>query len=323
VCEVDAENFLWSEVRRGVMRVDAISVAVLLAVVASMVAAAYATALRLTHATRARARTRSRRAAPHVVSRDDLASQPGLRAYFDGFSDADRHARGGSACLQAYLSTVIDHPSGALVSTLAADAAEADRLCELHAPRLLRAGPWRVAVLRACALAENGWPHTHGEVVCLPESHFERPRVERVETMVHERVHVFQRRFPEEAAELVVRAWGMRPHPWDTVPPGLRALKRSNPDLDGAVYADRDGVASMQVFNSPRPTNLSDSRAVSFGIAGVARVAGVAGVARVAGVGVAAAEHPLERMAYSVARVTVRGPSAADAETAAWMARRT
>ena len=152
----------------------------------------------------------------HIVTRGELASQPGSRAYFAGFSGADCYARGCSspaACLRAYLSAVIERPTSAVMSALAGDAAEADRLCELHVPRLARAGPWRVAVFRAGRMAENGWPHTHGGVVCLPEGegHFGRPRMERVETLVHERVHVYQRRFPAEAAELVSGAWGMRP----------------------------------------------------------------------------------------------------------------
>ena len=33
---------------------------------------------------------------------------------------------------------------------------------------LLRRQPWRIAVLKSDV--EDGWPHTHGGVICLPES---------------------------------------------------------------------------------------------------------------------------------------------------------
>ncbi len=259
-----------------------------------------------------------------LISAQELEERGGARfaAYFAGFSAADAAARGGcrgpSACRQAYFAAIVP-PAEVPSSTLKAlhlAVAEARRLCAERAPRLLKADAWRVAFLReGAAAAENGWPHTHGDVVCLPSDFFAsggRDFRAQVETLVHEQVHVYQRRFPREAGELV-RAWGYRP----AEPRYQAPLKRSNPDLDGVEYADTRGVVTLQLYRSARPSSLADSAPAAF------RYSAEEGRWRPLKDAMGGQEHPWERMAYEVARCVVNDDDGRDRdrEAAAWMAR--
>ncbi len=220
-----------------------------------------------------------------LVGAAELSLQPGLHTYFNAYTRADCKARScgsADACRRAYLALVLEQPPTSLVETLVRDVVSADKLCRERAP-FLSSIPWRVAILESSA--ENGWPHTHGNVVCLPTGHFARPEKERVETMVHERVHVFQRARPEETRRMLGSKREVE------VPVHIRAMARSNPDLDGRVYADRSGHARIMIYNNDSPRDLSDARIAVFDVAGWKEIGGEDEY-----------EHPLEEMAYRVAR---------------------
>lgn len=274
-----------------------------------------------------------------LVDRQGLADEPGLREYFAGFGSGDLVARGASGVDHArerYLGAVLDADIGPDRAAALADlVAEADaRMMHMgdiqdipNIPRTLRESarvpgspPWRIALLADGA--EGGWPHTHGGVVCLPLSMLEAARRARspatdaardalVRTLVHERVHVLQRLRPAEALRAVTGG-GMTPH-GDTrtvlgrLPggPGLVARLRSNPDLDGRLYAapGRPGVVTVSLFPPVGPVG-GPSRGPSGGL-GASRVTlvnltdGAAGEETPAPPG--EHEHPYEAMAYAVA----------------------
>ena len=246
-----------------------------------------------------------------VLDARTLGRQNGLDAYFAGFTQADAEARGTTqkAARQDYLSAVVERPPAAIVALLRQDARQAERLMA-RTPgaerRLAKLLPWRVAILRRGT--EQGYPHTHGGAVCLPLDHFGRPAAARVETLIHELVHVAQRLRPTEAAELVRVGWGYvaltsQPRP---------ALARSNPDLDGVLYADwHTGLYNAHVYTSARPSSLADARLAAFSAADGKEVRTEAGQEG------AASEHPLERMAYAVAARIARGK--ADRFVDAWL----
>jgi hypothetical protein len=237
----------------------------------------------------------------------ELASEPGLAEYFGALTPCDVAARLPLGCADAagYLGCLISDVAD--VVDVAGAVAEAEsRMRAAGFPRgFFALGPWRIAVLDD--RAEGGWPHTHGGVVCLPASMVQRQTEKTllVRTLVHERVHVYQRADPAGVARLVQGEWGLRPVPRDRaiVDEGTSSRRRSNPDLDGNVYV-RPGTGSIvDVCLFP-----SIDAAASGGL-GAARTTaldiGQQGKPAAGTVAAAAYEHPYEAMAYLLAELAV------------------
>jgi hypothetical protein len=257
-------------------------------------------------------------------------TEPSVTTYFDGMSLADRAARRPhSHTLDAYVGSVVTGALACDIGTpLALAVAEAEARLQRtgrldarfrlpHSMLLMSASlPWRVA--RLDDAAENGWPHTHGDVIILPSSmldalkkrspggdHARHRRL--VELLVHERVHVMQRMDPE-AARQTIRAWygdSVRPvaHRRDAVAQFAERL-RSNPDIDAYVY---HGYPLVMAFPS-----LRDAAVGGMGSAQLQEAGGVRGGRSHAqeqeqeqeqqGYRQQPHEHPYESMAYDFAR---------------------
>lgn len=247
------------------------------------------------------------------------------RAYFSRMTEADLRANS-SECRHTndtaesrYLRSVLD-PSRMSERDMAR-VTEVVALADALVSPLLSAteAPWRVAVLKDGGFGAQ-FPHTLGGIVCMPERFF-RGGVSQdvtVSTLVHERVHIFQRMFPRETHRLLVEHWHLRRVCRNSelvcgrqgeLPP-----IRSNPDLDGWVWThtdngdddDEGGIeVAAQVYTSHRPRDLSDSVVRSlrhyphgFRGSGRDREAEEAGTPRY--------EHPYERMAYELQDILTR-----------------
>jgi hypothetical protein len=244
-----------------------------------------------------------------IVDPAELGREAGLDAYFAGFSDADASARGSASAASAYadyLSCLVA-PDAGTRATLVADfeaATRAIRLAERTYSNLPRIEPATLVVAILDDRAENGYPHTHGGVVCLPLRHFKGKERERVKTLVHEMVHVWQRANPEAAASFIAQTWGCRAVGLvrDVVSPAYLPLVRSNPDLDGMAWScpqDYGGdLVSAQIFDSHSPATLAESSAMLFDSSSGEPVGYSA-------TGCEGCEHPYEIMAYAVAKAVL------------------
>lgn len=163
--------------------------------------------------------------------------------------------------------------------------------------------PWTFALTSADGAYEAGLPHTRGHIIFLCESIFatSSPHGGRAEaaatsstttsshtsvknllrTLVHEKLHVYQRYFPEECLVTLYHMLSFRRH-------GMRSdfrahvddRIRSNPDLDGYVYT-RDGHLCFARYTSTSPRSVLDT------------------------VQVGPTEHPHEWLAYTLAAMLV------------------
>lgn len=157
--------------------------------------------------------------------------------------------------------------------TLAAQ--EADRFLERHCSLLLDGGrlagmPWILALTRG-GVYEEGMPHTRTNTIFLSDAALKR---DLVRTLIHEKVHVYQRAYPEEMAQILerrgFRRWKMR-----MGEPRVRA----NPDLDPYIYIDpRTREPMVARYTTDRPSSIQDVELSH-----------------------AAFEHPLESIAYEIA----------------------
>ena len=98
---------------------------------------------------------------------------------------------------------------------------------------------------------EGGYPHTRENIIFItPDviNHYEIVRI-----LVHEKMHVFERLFPNE-----MRIWtdleGYVPYKNFKDYP----MRRSNPDLDGIVYLDKNGNETLVQFTTTNPNSIDD-----------------------------------------------------------------
>jgi hypothetical protein len=221
-----------------------------------------------------------------------------------------------------YLDSVV-HP-GAVLGILEGDVALAREAIRplVRFGRLL--GSWRVAVLApgdgSRQEPEDGFPHTHGDVVCLPLSHFRQPQHRRLETLIHELFHVFQRKNGRDVREAMARAFGYRAVASvvdvASANPAVFRRLRSNPDLDGRLYSitgSRSSSSSSRVavslFSSDEPRSLSDASSRYLDASRGFEPAPPDDAS-----GRPEYEHPFEHMAYLCAAAVAHRPGAA-----AWM----
>lgn len=223
-----------------------------------------------------------------VTDQSVVASQRGFEAYFAGLTKCDLAARGASSrdeARTAYLSAVMPSANKYMAKI---EAAEAGRV----GPRM------RVVVLDdrlAPGSIEGGWPHTHGELVCMPASYLDStdlPRLAR--TLAHERTHVCQRMDPGRCTAPTGGMGKQRIEvtDFDARFPHLAERRRSNPDLDGYLYMDDDGWVVVSLFDSE-----SSAAAGGLGASRVMRVDVSSGRTVPAPGGTY--EHPNEAHAYA------------------------
>lgn len=110
--------------------------------------------------------------------------------------------------------------------------------------------PWIFAKTRGNK-CENGFPHTRSEYIFVTPEVIKSPDLASV--LIHEKVHVFQRKNPMAARALASR---MGYVPWRKKQRTDRI--RSNPDEDDWLYKTHDGRVAALSFASDRPEHLLD-----------------------------------------------------------------
>lgn len=243
-----------------------------------------------------------------------------FRAFYDGFSAMDHDVRRSSGVYspETYLNAIVPRsgvPADVMSEALPRDVRRARARLDRYAAslrssdalrKLVEAGrkvPWVLAFLED--RAEGGMPHTHGGVISLPfKSTVSSLGTARfVQTLIHERIHVLQRRFPRIAQRLVYERLRLLPAmKRRDLEPFLRAQWRSNPDLDSNIYSD----GTLAVF-AENATSLGNIRLIRLFKRGLPDAHSSAAAAE--------SEHPFETIAYSVAAAAAAA-AADDAEAA-------
>ena len=98
---------------------------------------------------------------------------------------------------------------------------------------------------------ELGYPHTRLDMIFITPDVIHHREVVRI--MVHEKMHVFERLFPEEM-KIWIDSEGYKPYKRLSDYP----MARSNPDLDGIVYLDKNGNETLVQFTTTNPTSIDD-----------------------------------------------------------------
>lgn len=118
---------------------------------------------------------------------------------------------------------------------------------------------WRFA--KVMDIVENGYPHTLEDVIILSSKFFTKYEKDMLKTLLHEKLHVYQRIFPD-ATQKLLQMWGFSRC---NVPEEIKHKARNNPDIEG-TYCYKQ-YATMQMYITQRPLSLAESMSKTFDIA--------------------------------------------------------
>jgi hypothetical protein len=161
-----------------------------------------------------------------------------IRTNYKRFSEMDKHVRQYTSSSDEYIEHYIMRSRQSLNMVqmnlvLQADIREVDTALKTET-RTINSIPWNVALLNA--EVEADLPHTVGDVIFLPPSFFTLPPDVRVATLLHEKIHIFQRMFPVETNILFTEVWKLTPFSLDRNFVARNHI-RFNPDNNNLVYA--------------------------------------------------------------------------------------
>jgi hypothetical protein len=121
----------------------------------------------------------------------------------------------------------------------------------------------------------DGLPLTRADIIFLTDKNVADTDLKSLaQILVHEKVHLWERKYPEEMQGWMERHQFVRSHPESHDP-----LARSNPDTDGWIYRDAQNNVRVVQFRSLQPRDLFDVNYIR------------------------ELEHPYEVLAYTVQKI--------------------
>ena len=119
---------------------------------------------------------------------------------------------------------------------------------------------------------EEGFPHTRQDIIFITPSLLEMSKDTIITTIIHEKIHVYQRMYPELFRASLKTAGYVQLRERKTEP-----LARSNPDIDEFIYLSPKSEEMIALYNSDKPTSIMDIKYSKI------------------------SEHPYEEIAYAIA----------------------
>ena len=116
----------------------------------------------------------------------------------------------------------------------------------------LRDIPWKFAKLSVGM--EANYPHTIEDVIILNEIVLLSAPEALMETLLHEKVHIYQRLFEYETKKMIVNVLGLIPYAqYNSI-----SLIAANPDIDDIVYKNGDYIYFV-AYATPTPKSTRDT----------------------------------------------------------------
>ena len=133
--------------------------------------------------------------------------------------------------------------------------------------------PWKLAFTKG--YYENGLPHTRMDIIFLPHSILEQSSSAITQTLIHEKVHLHQRKYKERYQKQLLE------NNYQIV--GKRSDNhriRSNPDVDEYIYYHPNQFVMVENYRTNTPNDIQDTEKLGFDVK---------------------FEHPYEEIAYQIA----------------------
>ncbi len=101
--------------------------------------------------------------------------------------------------------------------------------------------PWKIVFFNPSS--ESGFPHTHGDIIYLPYGYVDSKknhtkRLDLMMTLLHEKIHVYQRTYPLHTMSLYVDYWQMDVSGVSSASDARYGNERSNPDINRIRFKD-------------------------------------------------------------------------------------
>jgi hypothetical protein len=180
--------------------------------------------------------------------------------YYDTFTRFDLRARH-----VASVADYIDRIPQAIVDAsakLRARICEAVPIVDARLARIQQVGfngqkasdlPWRIGFMKNNKAGyEDGLPHTRVDLIMLPTSLAKTSDRELIDTLFHEKVHIYQKAYPRD-----IEKW-LAHNGFERVRRRTKGSRiRANPDIDEWVYRDANRVYKC-LYSSETPRHIED-----------------------------------------------------------------
>lgn len=175
---------------------------------------------------------------------------PNIKGYVYSFNENDlkvRHCQSKSECMFKYLKG-LRNPS--LVEKLQLKKYIKFINTVINPQSTFGKIPWNVIMFDP--ESESGYPHTHDIYIMLPYGFLQKPSSTVIKTLLHEKIHVYQRVYPFHFLDLYQNYQKL-----SIV--GFQDINhvRHNPDTNALLFQDEQGN-SFEPKWVPNPRNLSD-----------------------------------------------------------------
>lgn len=169
--------------------------------------------------------------------------------YFESFNATDLAVRGcksSNKCKQRYING-LRKPS-------IKEGIQLQKLCKSVDEKLRKFGYTKLAdiswkFIMFSESSESGFPHTHGDTICLPYNFIMKRHEKSLKnTLLHEKIHVFQRLYPLETITLFLDYWGFQVVGVHNLSSAHDENNRSNPDANRIRFKDNEGILIRSDF---------------------------------------------------------------------------
>ena len=112
---------------------------------------------------------------------------------------------------------------------------------------------WNLVLTRDTA-NEEGMPHTKGDVIYLSTIVLDMPTKELIKTLIHEKVHVYERANPK-----LMKEWmKYKGYKLNRRQSEIKEA-RSNPDVDGWTYISPEGKETVVLYRHSNPKTIEEA----------------------------------------------------------------
>ena len=202
----------------------------------------------------------ARRPSLVFVSQDYMKQVVNMASYFRNLNDIDLHVRNAQS-VENYKFVYIDNilaftaKDTILLRKIVHDINELTKNMSWY-----QNIPWKFCKVNQHI--EDGYPHTLHDVIVLSDAFFKRPFSDQVRILMHEKIHVYQRKNPLHCQTLYSK-WGYKLYTGE-VPLNIRKVIRSNPDVEH-IYIYNNTILVAQIYHQDAQT-LRDSSVVGFDV---------------------------------------------------------
>ena len=115
--------------------------------------------------------------------------------------------------------------------------------------------PWKIQFFHNKYNIENNYPHTHGDTIFFPNLYFTLPQSERINLLIHEKIHIYQRYYPIPYHKILFNYYNLKVKQLVFTHPDFKNV-RKNPDNNLLIYTDNNEYI-LPVFID-NPSSISD-----------------------------------------------------------------